>query len=783
MITLIEKIFKTSKSGINNFDSSPFRNYLKQYTDKVEVFFVKQKSLVLVYIDIKDFHKIEQIHGSRIADRLLRKMEELLKHRVPEIIPPGETILNVDKLLGDEFIVIYTCSGEITREEIENISITWYISLKEAINKVLFPEIGVAIDLHVGCTAIFYDGQETVESKLYSAMREAQKKARGKQDPKNARMMDEFKKILDQNNFEIHYQPIVSLSDGSVLGWESLTRGPMNSHFRSPKVIFNFAAEVDLLYPLETACRRLALKNIGRIGQDQKIFININPLTVSDPNFVKGETLHLIQKSGLTQRNIVFEITEQADLRSLPHFKRTLEHYRGQGYMVAIDDAGAGFSSLQAIAQLRPDFIKMDMSLVRGVDGDPVKRALMETFVAFAEKIGCFIIAEGIETENELRTLVKMGVHYGQGYRLGRPGQPKSVPSAELCINIARLSSRSKQLAWRHSMPVADILEDCLVVSPETRVFNVKKMFESNSNYSGAVVVEEGRPLGLVMKQYMYGQLSTQYGVALYSSRPIKNIMDKLPLIVDTHTPVESVSQVAMSRERAKVYDHVIVTKNGTYIGVVTVQNLMNSLTRIQLEFAKGANPLTGLPGNNAIEEEIKTYLASERPFILVYLDLDNFKSYNDKYGFDQGDRLLLFTSKILTSVCRKHGEPDDFVGHLGGDDFILITSLDSADRICRHIIRYFDRLVPGYYSDEDRLNKGIMGRDREGREKWFPFISISMALVECSSKTNDINTISKNAADLKKYAKSLPGSVYVRDRRKKPRDESINSYIQKAKG
>lgn len=170
-----------------------------------------------------------------------------------------------------------------------------------------------------------------------------------------------------------------------------------------------------------------------RIGSDQKIFLNINPLTISDPNFVRGETAYLISQNGLTQSNIVFEITEQTDLRSLPNFKRTLVHYRSQGYMVAIDDAGAGFSSLQAIAQVRPDYIKIDMSLVRGVDGDPVKKALMETFVTFADRIGCFIIAEGIETENELRTLVKIGVHYGQGYYLARPANPRPEPNPDLC--------------------------------------------------------------------------------------------------------------------------------------------------------------------------------------------------------------------------------------------------------------------------------------------------------------------------------------------------------------
>ncbi|KJS14885.1 MAG: hypothetical protein VR69_15495 [Peptococcaceae bacterium BRH_c4b] len=777
---IIDKFFKQSLVNKSDVETYPFRDYLKQLNEKIRCVLDRQKSLILIFIDIKEFHKIERLHGSQVAGRLLKRMNELLINKAPEMIPYYEEILTVDKLLGDEFVVIYSHQDNPSYEEMQNISFSWRIAFKESLNKAMYGEIGSAVDIHVGCSAIYPEGEENIESKLYSAMREAQKHARGQMDHKNARLLDEFKDIINNENFTIEYQPIVSLTTGLVLGWEALTRGPRNSHFRSPQVIFNYAAEVDMLYTVERLCRHMSIENLGQIKQEQKIFLNINPLTICDTNFVKGETLNFIKQAGLNQRNIVFEITEQADIRNLPHFKRTLEHYRNQGYMVAIDDAGAGFSSLQAIAQIRPDFIKMDISLVQGVEGDPVKRALLETFVTFAEKIGSFIIAEGIETENELRALINMGVHYGQGYYLGRPVYPRIMPKVELCASIARQSSRSKQLAWRHSMPVGDILEECLSVPPDTTVFKTKKTLEANANFSGVVVVDGVRPTGLLMKQSLYGHLSSQYGVALYSNRPVKIIMDNMPLIMESSTPVEMVSQVAMSRERAKVYDHVIITKNGSYVGVVTVQNLINSLTRIQLEFAKGANPLTGLPGNNAIEVEINNRLYANNIFALVYIDLDNFKSFNDKFGFDYGDRLLLLTSKILNGATRKYGYVEDFVGHLGGDDFIIVTSPEHVDNICRRIIKYFDRLVPGFYDEESRTNKGILGKDRDGRDRWFPFVSISLAVVECQPSSNDIHSISKNAAELKKYAKSQSGSVCVRERRSMQRDEFACEYMTK---
>lgn len=765
------KILKRIKNKRNVYETSPFKSYLKQFSGDALDCFARGKSLLLVYIDIKDFHTIEKINGLESASSLLRQMVSILEKKAPEMIPPGEDILAVDKLLGDEFIVVYSQSGVPSRKELQHICISWRIGFREALNRALYGEVGTIIDIHVGCASIDPLGSGNVDYKIYLAIREAQNNARGQLDSKNAGMLEEFRSLLEGKRFEIEYQPIISLSTGSVLGWEALTRGPRDSHFRSPDVIFSFASEVNLLYPVERICRYLALKNLGSIGRDQKVFLNINPLTICDQNFVKGETAIIIQQNGLIQSNIVFEITEQADLRSLPHFKRTLEHYRGQGYLVAIDDMGAGFSSLQGIAQVRPDYIKIDMSLVRGVDNDPVKRALIETFVTFADRIGCYIIAEGIETENELITLIKTGVHYGQGYYLGRPVYPKSVPDNELCANIAKISSHSKQLAWRHSIPVSDIMYKCPEVAPDIPVRSVKNMLDKNPSLNGIVVTEGGRPTGLLMKQFLYGLLSTQYGVALYSNRTITTVMDKLPLVVEANTPVETASQVAMCREKSKIYDHVIVTKNGLYAGVVTVQNLINSLTRIQLEFARGANPLTGLPGNNAIEEDINLRLSSGKIFVLVYLDLDDFKTYNDKYGFDSGDRLLLFTSKIITGVCRKYGDPQDFCGHLGGDDFVLITTPERVDEICRRIIKYFDRLTPNFYPVEDRLNKGIWGKDRNGRGKWFPFVSISVALVECLSPSQQsLRDISKNAAILKEYAKSLPGSVYVRDRRKEQR-------------
>ncbi|MBF7082126.1 GGDEF domain-containing protein [Desulfallas sp. Bu1-1] len=244
--------------------------------------------------------------------------------------------------------------------------------------------------------------------------------------------------------------------------------------------------------------------------------------------------------------------------------------------------------------------------------------------------------------------------------------------------------------------------------------------------------------------------------------------MDTSPLVVEENTPIEMVSQVAMNRDRLKLYDYIIVTRNQMFKGVVSVQTLLDTMTKIRLEIARGANPLTGLPGNIAIEQELSRRAGEDEDCAVIYLDLDHFKSYNDRYGFENGDRVILFTATLLNSVVKKSGTRNDFIGHIGGDDFIIITVPEKAEILCAKIARYFDRLIRRFYDSEDRAAGGIRGCDRSGGETFFPLISISMTIVECTGRDclYDQKKFSEKAAQLKRYAKSLPGSVYVKDRR-----------------
>jgi diguanylate cyclase (GGDEF)-like protein len=179
------------------------------------------------------------------------------------------------------------------------------------------------------------------------------------------------------------------------------------------------------------------------------------------------------------------------------------------------------------------------------------------------------------------------------------------------------------------------------------------------------------------------------------------------------------------------------------------------------------ANPLTRLPGNVAILNELSSRIEEKKSFAVCYVDLDKFKAYNDKYGFEHGDTVIRETARILLGAAKEYGNLQDFVGHIGGDDFVVVTTPDLSDKICEKIIRDFDKISPSFYNEEDRKSGFIVGSDRKGEVQKIPLLSVSIGVV--SNETRDIThvaQIGEIGAELKKAAKSVEKSNYVKDKR-----------------
>lgn len=313
---------------------------------------------------------------------------------------------------------------------------------------------------------------------------------------------------------------------------------------------------------------------------------------------------------------------------------------------------------------------------------------------------------------------------------------------------------------------IGDIIQRTPHFKGDVLVVDVKKRLDSEQ-WQGIVVVENDEPVGLVMRDFMNYQLSSQYGVSLYYGRPIKLIMDEQPLSVEAGCSLEQVAEAARNRPEANLYDLIIVTERGKYLGTVSVMELLSRITNLRIMLAANANPLTGLPGNLVIEEKLKQALQHE--FAALYIDLDNFKAFNDKYGFEMGDRVLKLTAVIIKEVTAAYKQEDIFLGHIGGDDFlILVYQPAAATAIAERIIREFDARIPGLYSPEDLARGYIVVPDRRGDKQQFQIMSISIAITEnCGHRFTNHLEVGEVAAQLKKRAKLIDGSAWVIDQRK----------------
>lgn len=314
---------------------------------------------------------------------------------------------------------------------------------------------------------------------------------------------------------------------------------------------------------------------------------------------------------------------------------------------------------------------------------------------------------------------------------------------------------------------IGDIAQPSLAVDGQKAVSEVKDLFPEGT-LQGIVVVEEQRPVGLVMKNDLYYHLSSRYGVSLYYHRPIKALMDRQPLIVDANLPLEAVSRQALDRPEAKHYDLIIVTRDGRYLGTVSILELLRHITDRQLRSAANANPLTGLPGNLVIEEKLKRLIGRSDPFAILYIDLDNFKAFNDRYGFEKGDQALRLTAGILSQAITACGDGHpDFLGHIGGDDFLIISRPEKAAALCRSIIDRFDREIRGLYAAEDLARGHITVPNRKGHEESYPITTMSIAVVDNGGRqfTNYLE-LGEIAAHIKRRAKAVEGSVFLTDRR-----------------
>lgn len=570
---------------------------------------------------------------------------------------------------------------------------------------------------------------------------------------------NQFFAVLNNRLISTVFQPIVSLRDGTVHGYEALSRGPVNTEMQSPSVLFEYANTYDKLLELEYLCRSTAFKALHSLQSDIRLFLNVNPNIMHDAEFKKGITKESLERYSINPENIIFEITEREAVINLTDFIKTVQNYKTQNYKIAIDDAGAGYCGLNLISDIHPHYIKLDMNLIRNVDKDFTKQSLIASMCEFASLTNTALIAEGIETENELLKCIELGINYGQGYYIQRPLCTIIPIKEDVIYTIYEANNKKNHLFGNRisDIYISNISRSLKTINSGITVSQIYEIMKDDYTLPGICVTEDDFVVGVITRNELFSRMSGRYGYNLYSNKAIKIIMSENFLCVDYQTTIDSVAKKAMQRESDKIYDFIVVTKGNKYHGIVTVKDLLEKSIEIEVINARHLNPLSELPGNLLIEQQLEMCIDSKIECQILYFDINNFKAYNDVYGFENGDRLL----KCLTRILRIHIAKDDFIGHIGGDDFIAILKGNNAEDMCKKIIKDFDHSIEQFYN-QDHLQKGcIIAKNRYGIEECFPLLSISVVAVS-NHKYQSIFDLSEDMAKMKKLCKQKVGSSYI---------------------
>ena len=570
--------------------------------------------------------------------------------------------------------------------------------------------------------------------------------------------------ILVRSDLHSLFQPIVMLSQRRILGYEALTRGPSNSPLHSPVSLFAVARQGGRLSELELACRDSACRRFSQQKLPGKLFLNVSPESLLEASHPPGRTLEMLQRYGIAPQDVVIELTEQTPTDDFELLYKALHHYRDMGFSIALDDLGAGYSSLRLWSELRPDYVKIDRHFIDGIHQDAVKREFVGSMLQMAKASRATVIAEGIELAEELEVLIEMGVDLVQGYLLARP---QERPPRDIRSMLPKTESTGLPLPLsEEAADLSALLNPQPAIDQHTPTTQVLEAFRSQANLNSvAVLDEQSRPCGIVHRHSLSEVLLKPFGTELFARKPISRLMSDDFLAVELNQSLQQVSRLLTSRARQRIEEDFIITSNGVYAGLGRVIDVLKLITELKIQQARYANPLTLLPGNVPIQQCLTRVLQQQRESMVCYVDIDSFKPFNDIYGYARGDEVLLCLAQCLSD---RINPSRDFVGHIGGDDFLMVLGPDEWEKRLHTLLEDFQNQCRRFYRAEHLEAGCFSALNRQGQRQEFALLSLSIGVVHLRSDACnrvDASQVAELASQAKHCAKDISGaSIHLID-------------------
>ncbi|MGA0609426.1 GGDEF domain-containing protein [Caldimonas sp. KR1-144] len=575
--------------------------------------------------------------------------------------------------------------------------------------------------------------------------------------------------LIEQRALRIHFQPIVELAGGAVFGHEALVRPPAGCLWPTPDQLFAAAREQQVSHRLEAECVHEAFAAWDRHATPGKLFVNLSAGALIDVLQTQDfrDLVWAATGSGVAAASLVIELTEHEHVRDTQALLAAVQPLREQGVALALDDFGDGRSSLRLWSELKPELVKIDKFFTRDLARKGEKLQTWRALLQIAETFGTRIVAEGIESDDELRLLRDLGVPLGQGFALGRPAlQPvdEPLPAARRVLESPDIAVFPQQRrASNRGITAARLRIPAPTVAPQTphdEVFELLRLHESL--HAVAIVDADQRVKGLLNRQAFVAHYAKPYFRELYGRKPCTTFANLSPLLIDVHTGIEELTTVLTSSDQRYLTEGFVLIEGGRYRGLGTGESLVRAVTEARIEAARHANPLTFLPGNIPITDHIERLLESGRDFVAAYADLNHFKPFNDHYGYWRGDEMIRLVARALVAHCDARR---DFVGHVGGDDFVVLFQSDDWLERCERIVAAFNAAARELFDAEALAAGGIWAEDRHGVPRFHPVTTLTIGAVPVApQRYRQAADVANAAAWAKRHAKHANRGVLVRN-------------------
>lgn len=582
----------------------------------------------------------------------------------------------------------------------------------------------------------------------------------------------EVETILAQKNLLPLFQPIVDIKQARVFAHEALIRGPVESKLHSPIALFNAASLCGLNIDMEYAAREVIFNEYSSSDRSHPLFVNFSPDALLLTNSHLAFGLTQLARSGLKASDIVIEITESSTIRDYAVLRDTVARFKSLGFKIALDDLGEGTSGLRLWSELSPEYVKIDKHFIANIHNDPIKLEFVRGIQKIAVESNTLTIAEGIETKEELAVIKDLKIDFAQGYLFGRPFPKFQYVLTEevnnlLNKNIIRLFAEHQNTAKQAT--VISLASYQTAAFPEMTNEEVYNWFDrENTLNSIPVINHQSKPIGLISRYDTIDRFARRYQKELHGKKPCTTFMDANCLVVQKEMSILAMSELILAADPKYLLNGFIIADGERYVGMGSGHALLREVTNMQIHAARYANPLTLLPGNVPINAHIDKLLERRIPFVACYCDLDHFKPFNDAYGYRRGDEVIQFVGRLLSSqVNNEH----DFVGHIGGDDFVLVFQSEGWEATCNDILDTIVKVMPDFYDLKDIQQGGIRIEDRLGNEHFYPFGSLSIGAVQVHPDAfASHHEVAGAMSNAKKQAKKIVGnSLFIERRRLAP--------------